>query len=139
MASAAFTGGATVTYTDGVSLDKTADSKSCISFTIGTPEYERDWIGSPGVDGVGSKTFGYRNQRVELRVMYVAASETAAITAAVADSDALGSGGASDLVLAGTTFFACFLDQFEIGQPTSTGAGKMILECDIVVNSKRLA
>lgn len=130
-------GGGAVTYASG--CDFAVAGKYYDELKEKTAEYRIEIGGTPGVDGNWTKTYGYRGQRIELSVWYVAASSDAVSAAIDSDNLAL-SGGPSTLVANGVTYHACIVEQFEQQTQTKiTGlpSGLFCAQVQIVVNSRR--
>jgi len=139
MAQSAVIGGITFSAT----CSYTSAGQFLADYSIGEREYARQYITAPGIDGQGSKNFGFRNQRIVLHVEYVASSADGVVTAMQNDIDTL-TASASTLVLAGETYYGCFVDAGgfkQKGVPKSTGLPSALFTCEatIVVDSKRLA
>lgn len=67
---AVFTGGPTYADTG----DMASAGKFMLETSVGGVHGEIDFIESPGVDGVGTKNYGARPNKIRLRVCYVGAS-----------------------------------------------------------------
>lgn len=109
-------------------------------YEIGTKEYDFEFKNTPGVDGNGSVSLGFRNQRIVLRVCYVDTSEANIISAWQSDTASMGSA-PTTLTFMSQTFYACFLDgRTRLGRVRATGhsAGTFYAVGEVIVNSKRL-
>ena len=109
-------------------------------YEIGTKEYDFEFKSTPGVSGSGSVGFGFRNQRIVLRVCYVDSSENNIISAWQTDTAGMGSA-PNTLTFMGQTFYACFLDgRSRLGRVRKTGhsAATYFAVGEVIVNSKRL-
>jgi len=138
MATAAFTGTGSVNLTATYSYD--ADGAFLQDHQIGLREYKFNYIYAPSVNGAGTKSFGFRSQKIVLLAVYVASSENDVVSDFITDMGVLASQ-VSTLALAGQTFYGCTLEDFTFSQPKSTGlpSAKFWGEARIVVNSKRLS
>ena len=140
--SAAFTPGPTYADTGSFLSDcKFLDGPDAVE--LGAPEYGEKFFGAPGVDGQVRKSFGFRNRRIALRVVYVGATADAIVSTFDTDMAAIANT-ASTLVLHGKTYYGCFLDPRATKLTGLTGNGsattaKVIGKAIIVVNSKRLS
>lgn len=111
------------------------------SIIVSAPEYKYDYPSTPGVNGTGSKNFGFRNQRVSLRVVYIDSSQAAVLEAYGTDMQILAAA-PSTLLLPSLTFDCCILN----GSATNITKVKMcgtsanfMATATIVVDSKRQA
>lgn len=142
MASAAFTGGAAVTYDEGATFDYVTTGKYLENHAIGTPEYDRVFEPTPGVDGQGCKLMGFRQRKIKLEVLYINTNENTVIAAAAADQALLAAQTqGSTLALAGLTFYGVYLEEFTLGQPKANGLTTARVWCraQLLVSAKRLA
>lgn len=89
---AAFTFGGT-TITDGTSFTFATTGRYCDDVRGGAREREIEEIYSNGVDGGGTKDFGYRGQDITVIVHYVDSTEQNIITAWNTDSSGWASAG----------------------------------------------
>ncbi len=136
MASAAFTPGPT--YTNGDSMKYETTGKYCTRLKIGGRVYKKDFIDAPGVNGCGTKNFGFREQPVEITVCYVNTSEANVLAAFESDMSSVGSGPCT-LVAGGQTFQGCDVRFGTLEQVKSTGGGKYHASVTIEANRKRLS
>jgi hypothetical protein len=142
MASAVFSGGAGITYSEGATMAYDISGKYLRAYEIGGRDYERVFIGVPGVNGVGSKNFGFRGRKITLHVCYVGSDEGNIVSDFTTDLDALaGQATGSTLALAGQSFFGVFLLDASLDQAKSNGLpiARVWAWGSILVDAKRLS
>lgn len=86
----------------------TGAGKFAIDYTIYAREYEKAFADSAGTDGAGVKRFGFRQQKLLFKAEYVAASDSACITAVTDDLNTLANT-AFTTVVGVTSFYRCEL------------------------------
>ena len=107
------------------------------SIEAGEYEYEVDHPSAPGVDGSGSKNYGFRKQEVTIGVTYIAGSSNQCYKLADDDNFAI-SGITQDAVLGGVTMKAVWLLKFKTQTPRSTGLGTYRMNAEITIMATRL-
>lgn len=126
------------TFADGNSINyASAGTRWLCKFSVGGRKYLKDFPDAAGVDGSGTKNFGFRTQAIALSVEYVAATETAVLALFEADQTAIGAG-PSTLTLAGQTYQACTLEDSKSEQPRPCN-GNVKMEALFVFMRRRLA
>jgi len=138
--------GATASITFADTGDFESDGKFITgtqeSAIIGGPEYGRDFPSTAGTDGAGSKNFGFRNRRLEVRGFYVGASENAVTSTIDTDMNAMGADGKLTVQIGGITYNRCFFDAAASAMTKTKGSGfataKVFAEVRYVFNSKGL-
>ena len=107
------------------------------SVEFGEAEYEVDFPSAPGVDGTGSKNYGYRRQNVTIGVTYVAGSANECISLAQQDNLDM-AGLPNDASIGGVGLTAAWLTKFKTSTPRSTGYGTYRMNAEITVLATRL-
>lgn len=141
MASAVFTainpaGAGAATFADGATLAYQSGCQVCAKFSPGNIEREIPSIFTGGVNGGGTKDYGYRGQDLHFEVIYVGSSENALIAQWQADIAVISS--VCTVVAAGQTYNACINQHgTKAEQPKSTGYGTYRMEATIHVRATR--
>jgi hypothetical protein len=122
--SVAVTGGPTFADTGTFASTCTFLAGGDESLQMHAPEHAWDFPTSAGVNGAGSKCFGLREQRFEVRAYIVA--DTAAAVVAAYDTYCGQCKGPVAVSVHGTSLARCFLDAKATvsAHPFSTGLGK---------------
>ena len=108
------------------------------SLQVGGQHYKYEKVSTPGVNGQGTKGFGLRGTRHSLKVVYVAESEDAVISAWNADSDGLGA--APSTLTLGEVTYVCIFDgsSSKLGKcKDSPVSGLVYATADLVFESVR--
>lgn len=111
------------------------------TFSIGPREYEKAFPDSPGVDGVGVKRFGFRQQRLVFSCIYVAADYATTLSNVLTDFNTLANT-AFTTAIGSQSFYRCELDASSgMSEPHSTGLAEATFytRATFVVISKGLA
>jgi hypothetical protein len=118
-------GGSAVNFTDGYTY--ATDGKYLKdSPQYDAKRYEFEEASSSGVDGVGIKNFGRRGQLIRWKATYVAATETALMTAFEADNLAINAT-LSTLVYGGATHTRCQCVKMSVvGRGARPGGGTKV-------------
>jgi len=140
MAQTAVFSAGSVTYSATYTVESAG--KFLVEYRPGGRIYAREKISTAGIDGQATKKFGYRGRKITLVVCYVDSSGDAVTTAMLADEANLTST-VGTLVLAGTTYHGCVVEDgaFEMTQPKTTGlpSGLFYATATIVVSAWRLS
>lgn len=134
MASATFDaviGGGSATFDEGATLDYASAGAHGFLAMFEPQNKQRDVRAKyqPGLDGGGTKDFGFREQKIRMTVIYVASSEDACIAAAEKDDTVISN--VCILSCAGQTYTAVICKGFSKPQPKSTGYGTYRMECQL--------
>lgn len=139
---AVFSSGVTYTETGDLSAAGKWVSGEEDAVKIGGYHYEYERVPAPGVTGQGTIAFGYRSQRIELKVVYVDTSENNVVSAWNADINAIGATINATLVLLGGTYYGIQLDPsasfMSRVRPVGLASATYFARATVVIDSLRL-
>lgn len=129
------TGGGAVNFTDGFTY--ASDGKYIKdNLRIGQKRYQFEDVSSAGVDGVGIKNFGRKGQLLSFLATYVAATETALVSAFEADNLAINAT-LNSVAYAGTTWGNCQCTKMQVvGRGARPGTGKFYFDVEFEFDGK---
>ncbi len=112
-----------ITFTDGTSFTFATTGRYCDEARPGAREREIEEIFSNGVDGGGTKDFGFRGQDITVMVRYVDSSEQNIITAWNTDTSGLAALGVTGVTHGTSDLGKCRImgERCALAQPKSAG------------------